>query len=83
MTALTETRRQKRLDEFQREAVADNSSAEADALSAEKTSWISPARTPGILFAAMLAPTPLPQIAIPRSTSPDAIDLARGITKSG
>ena len=44
---------------------------------AENASWISPARTSAIFLATMLAPTPLPQIAIPRSISPEAIDLAR------
>src|SRR5208337_5125943 len=44
---------------------------------------MSPARTPGTLFAAMDAPTPLPQSATPRSTSPAATALARWIDEVG
>src|SRR5262249_6093544 len=50
--------------------------------SAEKWSWISPARTPGILFAQIEAPTPLPQMATPRSSVPAATAWASGMTKS-
>ena len=50
---------------------------------AEKWSWISPARTPGILLAQTEAPTPLPQTATPRSTVPAATAWASGMTKSG
>ena len=37
----------------------------------------------GILLAQTAAPTPLPQMAIPRSTFPAATAWARGMTKSG
>jgi len=40
------------------------------------------ARTPGSLFAHTEAPTPLPQIATPRSTFPAATARANGTTKS-
>jgi hypothetical protein len=86
-----EARGQKRLDELQRDPSPITlpprqktfMSSSSTPWYVEKTSWMSPARTPGILFAAMFAPTPLPQIAMARSISPEAIDLARGITKSG
>jgi hypothetical protein len=43
-----------------------------------------PGADAGILLAAMLAPTPLPQSSVtPRSTSPAATDLPKGMTKSG
>jgi hypothetical protein len=40
------------------------------------------ARMPGILLAQTQAPTPLPQIATPRSISPAATARANGATKS-
>ena len=39
--------------------------------------------TPATLFAAMDAPTPLPQMPTPRSTVPAATAFARGMIKSG
>jgi len=50
---------------------------------AEKGSVISAARAPDTLLAATQAPTPLPQMASPRATSPVATARARGATKSG
>ena len=50
---------------------------------AEKLSCTSAARTPGTLLAAMHAPTPLPQTAMPRSSSPRLTARAIGMTKSG
>ena len=47
---------------------------------AEKWSWMSAARIPGTLFAQTDAPTPLPQIATPRSTVPATTARARGTT---
>ena len=44
---------------------------------------VTPGASPETLFAAMDAPTPLPQSATPRSTSPAATALAKGIMKSG
>ena len=43
---------------------------------------VNQSRTPGILFAQIEAPTPLPQTATPRSTAPAAAR-ASGTTKSG
>ena len=54
-----------------------------DALMSGENLWMSRARTPPTLFAAMDAPTPLPHSATPRSTSPAATALAIGMMKSG
>ena len=50
---------------------------------AENVSWHMAARMPGTFVAATDAPTPLPQITMPRSHRPDATATATARAKSG
>ncbi len=50
---------------------------------AEYVSWHTPARMPRILFAATHAPTPLPQITMPRSARPCCTASPTALAESG
>mgnify|MGYP006863414892 FL=1 len=52
-------------------------------LSVEKGSWQTAARIPGILFAVMHIPIPVPHTRIPRSNSPEATASATTFATSG
>ena len=82
---------QERLDQFPGERVAHHAAAEAnhvqvvvlDPLVGRKCLVDQTCPNAGTLLAATHAPTPLPQTATPRSTSPAATARASGTTKSG
>lgn len=88
----TESRGEKCFDQFPGERLADHKTSQADHVQVvvlnplprgESFMDQAHARTPGTLLAATHAPTPLPQMATPRSTSPQATARAKGTTKSG
>jgi len=82
---------EKYLHQFPRKTKTDDEATEADEvevvilypLMCRKESWIRQARTPVTLLATTEAPTPLPQMATPRSTAPWATARASGTMKSG